>query len=54
MSDLPNCPACHSSFAYEDRDMLVCPECGHEWKAGAPAQEEDGFIVKDSNGNVLN
>jgi protein PhnA len=35
--------------------MLVCPECGHEWKAEeAPAQDEGGLVVKDSNGTVLN
>jgi len=34
--------------------LLACPECGHEWGA-----EEDNtigndqFIVKDSNGNIL-
>jgi protein PhnA len=55
MNALPNCPSCNSSFAYEDRGMLVCPECGHEWNAGeAPAQDEGGLVVKDSGGNVLN
>lgn len=54
MSTFPNCPSCSSSFTYEDRDMLVCPECGHEWKAEEPAQEDGGLVVKDSNGNVLN
>ncbi|MEJ2744050.1 MAG: alkylphosphonate utilization protein, partial [Gammaproteobacteria bacterium] len=24
---LPNCPKCESSYVYEDRDLLVCPEC---------------------------
>ena len=54
MSNLPNCTSCNSSFTYEDGGMLVCPECGHEWNAGEPVAEEDGFIVKDSNGNLLN
>jgi protein PhnA len=34
--------------------LLACPECGHEW---APEEEDntvnDLFIVKDSNGNIL-
>jgi protein PhnA len=33
-------------------DLLICPECGHEWN---PADEkvEETFLVKDSNGNLL-
>lgn len=53
MSNLPNCPSCNSSFTYEDGSMLVCPECGLEWKAGESAHD-DGLVVKDSNGNLLN
>jgi len=53
MSTLPNCPACNSGFAYEDRGMLVCPECGHEWQEGEAVQADNGLVVKDSNGNVL-
>ncbi len=53
MSDLPNCPACEGEYAYEDGDMLVCPECGHEWQASDADGEVDGFVVMDSNGNRL-
>jgi|SRR5690554_3354050 len=53
MSTLPNCPVCNSAFAYEDRGMLVCPECAHEWKEGEAEPAEEGRIVKDANGNVL-
>jgi protein PhnA len=53
MSTLPNCPNCNSSFTYEDHDMLVCPECGHEWAAGEAEAQNDGRVVKDSNGNIL-
>ena len=28
---LPNCPECGSAYAYEDRGLFICPECGHEW-----------------------
>ena len=52
MSSLPNCPACKSSYTYEDGHLLVCPECGHEWSANAQA-ESDEPVIKDANGNVL-
>lgn len=53
MSDLPNCPKCDSAYAYEDGSMLICPECAHEWNPQDAGTEEDGLIVKDSNGNLL-
>jgi alkylphosphonate utilization operon protein PhnA len=53
MSDLPQCPNCQSSYTYEDRGLFICPECGHEWSADAAAAVEDGKVVKDANGNVL-
>ncbi|MFF2911620.1 zinc ribbon domain-containing protein YjdM [Paenibacillus sp. NPDC057934] len=55
MSTLPNCPECQSEYAYEDRGMLVCPECGHEWSPGAEAEHdsEETKVIKDANGNVL-
>lgn len=63
MSDLPPCPKCNSSYAYEDPSgLLVCPECGNEWSAttaaadaadigGASAETE--LEVRDAVGNVL-
>ena len=55
MSDLPNCPQCNSEYTYEDRSLLVCPECAHEWTPGSGTENsEDNKIVKDANGNVLN
>lgn len=53
MTTLPPCPACNSSFTYEDRGLLVCPECAHEWQAGATAAQEGERVIKDANGNVL-
>lgn len=53
MSDLPNCPACNSSFTYEDGDMLICPECAHEWRAGEAVASEAERVIKDANGNAL-
>ncbi|MGQ8364729.1 zinc ribbon domain-containing protein YjdM [Glaciecola sp. 1036] len=51
MSALPPCPQCNGEFAYEDRNLLICPECGHEWDPNAKA--DDGYDIKDSNGNQL-
>lgn len=51
MSEIPNCPKCESSYAYEDRDNYICPECAHEWSAAGAADTD--YVVKDSNGNIL-
>ncbi|MHC2619669.1 putative Zn ribbon protein [Bradyrhizobium huanghuaihaiense] len=55
MTDTMKCPACSSEHAYQDRDLWVCPECGHEWSgaadAGADTAPDAG--VRDANGNVL-
>ncbi|MDD3810546.1 MAG: zinc ribbon domain-containing protein YjdM [Erysipelotrichaceae bacterium] len=53
MQDLPNCPQCNSPYTYEDGNLLVCPECGHEWAPGTTVEEEQGNVVRDSNGNIL-
>ena len=55
MSTLPPCPKCNSEYSYEDGQMLVCPECAHEWSADATAQaaDDDARVIKDSAGNVL-
>jgi len=55
MSDLPKCPKCGSAYTYEDRNMFVCPECAHEWSKEAVAETvEEGLVVKDAHGNLLN
>jgi protein PhnA len=54
MSSLPPCPECNSPYSYEDRGLLVCPECGQEWSAAeeeSAAQEENA--VRDANGALL-
>lgn len=51
---LPPCPKCKSSYTYEDSGLLICPECGHEWKPGANEPDaEQPLSVKDANGNLL-
>ncbi len=53
MSQRPNCPECNSEFAYEDGNMLMCPECAHEWSPDAAVSGDDADAVRDANGNVL-
>lgn len=49
---IPNCPKCQSEYVYEDGLLLVCPECAYEWSPEGVVEEE-GLVVKDSNGTVL-
>jgi protein PhnA len=54
MSNPPPCPRCSSAYFYEDRNMFVCPECGHEWEKASKVDENDGTVfVKDANGTQL-
>ncbi len=53
MSALPPCPQCASEYTYEDRNLLVCPECAHEWDPAAGGEEESEPVIVDANGNVL-
>lgn len=55
MSNLPKCPQCESEYTYEDGDIYICPECGHEWaKAGSAEAHESAKVIKDAHGNILN
>ncbi len=49
---LPNCPKCNSEYSYIDGDLLICPECSHEWKEREQAVEAE-HTIKDAFGNVL-
>lgn len=51
---LPACPKCQSIYTYEDGDLLICPECAHEWSAAEVAANEVAAVIKDANGNELN
>jgi len=53
MSDLPACPACKSSYTYEDGDNYVCPECAHEWPITAAAEVVAQRVVRDAFGTEL-
>jgi protein PhnA len=54
---LPPCPMCACEYSYEMGELLVCPECAHEWSPSIDAdiddQSEVERIVKDSVGNQL-
>lgn len=49
MEQIPPCPQCQCEYVYPDGDMLICPECSHEFKAG----QSDARVYKDANGNIL-
>jgi protein PhnA len=51
MSELPHCPACQSTYTYQDGLLFVCPECAHEWSEAD--SNSDNNTIKDANGNPL-
>lgn len=51
MSELPHCPACQSTYTYQDGLLFVCPECAHEWSEAD--SNNDSNTIKDANGNPL-
>ncbi len=57
MTALPSCPKCQSGLTYEDGNLLVCPECAHEWSASAPApaaaEVDQARVVRDAFGTPL-
>lgn len=56
MSTQPLCPKCQYEYTYEDGTLYICPNCGHEWPIDSSSDSiapEDGFVVRDSNGNIL-
>ena len=53
MSDqLPPCPECKSEFSYEMGELLICPECAHEWNP-TEVEIKTVRVIKDASGNVL-
>lgn len=54
MTGLPPCPECSSTYTYEDRQLLVCPECAHEWSPSETGTDDDSTLkISDANGNPL-
>ncbi len=52
MTNNPECPQCGSSYTYVDRELFVCPECGHEWDQQA-GTDSDAMVTRDAHGNPL-
>ena len=50
---LPNCPKCQSEYTYQEGDLLICPECSHEWKEGQSVAIDNQEMIKDAHGTVL-
>ena len=54
MKELPNCVKCGSNLTYEDGNLYICPECGHEWTEELESRDEKReVVVKDAFGNIL-
>jgi protein PhnA len=55
VTSLPSCPLCSCAYTYELNDLLVCPECAHEWSASGNADDggDQEKPIRDSAGNVL-
>ncbi len=53
MNQLSPCPKCHCEYTYEDGEMIICPECAHEWSKNASSNEESTAVIKDAHGTVL-
>lgn len=51
--ELIPCPKCECHYGYELRENhYACPECINEWDT-SETEEEQGLIIKDSNGTIL-
>ena len=50
---LPACPKCNCEYTYEDGEMLICPECAHEWSQNSASTAENTTLIKDAHGTVL-
>lgn len=53
MSEIPPCPQCQSTYAYEDGTLLVCPDCTHEWTENNEPAPEDSNKTCDAYGTEL-
>ena len=53
MDTLPPCTQCQSEFTYQDGEMMICPECAHEWSPSDNTGTNGELVVRDANGNLL-
>lgn len=51
---LPPCPQCDSQLTYDDGDLLICPECAHEWTANTDQNSVGAEeLFRDAHGTPL-
>jgi protein PhnA len=50
---LPACPKCNCEYTYEDNEMIICPECAHEWSKNSASTQESATVIKDAHGAIL-
>jgi protein PhnA len=55
MAEYPACPKCNCEYTYPSDNLLICPECFHEWDPATEVEEATDFSTKviDANGNEL-
>ena len=53
LSEFPPCPQCQSAYVYIDGDLLICPECTHEWAPSKEVETLNTQVIRDSNGAEL-
>jgi protein PhnA len=53
MPEFPACPKCKSENTYPSGELMICPDCFHEWNPEELAAEVDAAKIRDSNGNEL-
>ncbi len=52
--NIPNCPNCNCDYTYEDGNLIICPNCLHEWDKNTVIENNDESpVIKDASGNVL-
>lgn len=57
MSSVNKCPICNSENTYLDMNLMICPDCAHEWDPSGTVRSAEAdaqpAAVRDSNGNAL-
>lgn len=58
MHNQSKCPKCSSENIYPDGNLMICPECSHEWSALASSEtaevaDTQDNVIKDAHGNIL-
>ena len=53
MDQTPPCPECNCEYTYEMGELIVCPECAHEWSPAEGNEGESQKVIRDSVGNIL-